>query len=64
MKDVKMSEREYANSILEIVPDEKLGDVIKYMIDNTDEELDEKKFELVSRHILEKYRKAFEELAK
>ncbi|MBR6920817.1 MAG: hypothetical protein IKH51_01345 [Clostridia bacterium] len=59
-----MSEREYANSILEIVPDEKLGDVIKYMIDNTDEELDEKKFELVSRHILEKYRKAFEELAK
>ena len=64
MKDVKMSEREYANSILEIVPDEKLGDVIKYMLDNTDEELDEKKFELVSRHILEKYRKAFEELAK
>ena len=59
-----MSEREYANSILEIVPDEKLGDVIKFMIDNTDEELDEKKFELVSRHILEKYRKAFEELAK
>ena len=46
MKDVKMSEREYANSILEIVPDEKLGDVIKYMIDNTDEELDEKNLNL------------------
>ncbi len=26
-----MSEREYAHSILEIVPDEKLGDVIAYM---------------------------------
>lgn len=59
-----MSEREYANSILEIVPDEKLNEIIKYMIDNTDEELDEKKFELVSRHILDKYRHAFEELAK
>ena len=59
-----MSEREYAKSILEVIPEEKLGEVIEYMMSISDEEFDEKKFELVSGHILEKYRKAFEELAK
>ena len=59
-----MSEREYAKQILDILPEEYLGEVIAYMMKLSDKEFDEEKFELVSRHILEKYRKAFEELAK
>jgi hypothetical protein len=59
-----MSEREYAKSIIDIIPEECLGDVIEYLMNVSEEEYDEEKFELVSKHILEKYRKAFEELAK
>ena len=38
--------------------------MIEYMLSLSDSEYDEKKFKLVSKHILEKYHKAFEELAK
>ena len=59
-----MSEKEYAKSVIDIIPEEHLGEVIEYMMNISDDEFDEEKFELVSKHILEKYRKAFEELAK
>ena len=59
-----MSEREYAKRILDIIPEEHLGEVIEYMMNLSGEEYDEEKFDLVSQHILEKYHKAFEELAK
>ncbi len=59
-----MSEREYVKSIIDILPEEYLNDVIEYLLNITDDSLDEKKFELVSKHILNKYHKAFEELAK
>ena len=59
-----MSERDYAKSIIEIIPEERLGDVIEYMLSIESSEYDDEKFELVSKHILEKYHKAFEELAK
>ena len=61
---ITVSEREYAKSLLEIMPEEALGDMIEYMMNVSDEEYDEEKFELVARHILDKYHKAFEELAK
>ena len=59
-----MSERDYAKSIIEIIPEQRLGDVIEYMLSIESSEYDDEKFELVSKHILEKYHKAFEELAK
>ncbi|MBQ1658620.1 MAG: hypothetical protein II059_02120 [Clostridia bacterium] len=59
-----MSERDYAKSIIDIIPDEHLDEVIEYLLKLSDSENDEKKFELISQHILEKYHKAFEELAK
>ena len=59
-----MSEREYAKNIIDIVSDEQLSDVIEYLINKTDENRDEEKFKLVSAHVLNKYRKAFEKLAK
>ncbi len=59
-----MSERDYAKSIIDIIPEERLGDVIEYMLSIESSGYDEEKFELVSKHILEKYHKAFEELAK
>ena len=59
-----MSERDYAKSIIDILPEEALSDLIEYMMNVSDEEYDEEKFELVARHILDKYHKAFEELAK
>ncbi len=59
-----MSEREYAKSIIDIIPEEQLSNVIEYMMNISDEEYDEEKFKLVSEHILNKYHKAFEELAK
>lgn len=59
-----MSEREYAKSIIDIVSEEQLSDVIEYLINKTDENYDEEKFKLVSAHVLNKYHKAFEELAK
>ncbi len=59
-----MSERDYAKSIIDIIPEERLGDVIEYMLRIESSGYDEDKFVLVSKHILEKYHKAFEELAK
>ena len=59
-----MSETEYAKSLIDTVPEDKLGEVIDYLTDISGDENDELKFRLVSEHILEKYRKAFEELAK
>ncbi|MEE3402639.1 MAG: hypothetical protein VZR73_00980 [Acutalibacteraceae bacterium] len=59
-----MSERDYAKSIIDIVPEDRLGEVIEYMLNLSDEKYDEEKFKIISKHILEKYHKAFEELAK
>ena len=59
-----MSEREYVKELVDIIPEEKLGDVIEYMMNISDGASEEEKFRIVSEHILEKYRKAFEELAK
>ncbi|MEE3332788.1 MAG: hypothetical protein VZR54_00770 [Ruminococcus sp.] len=59
-----MSEREYAKSIIDIISEEQLSDVIEYLINMPDKNFEEEKFELVSEHILNKYHKAFEELAK
>ena len=59
-----MSEKEYVKSMIDLVPEEKLGEVIEYLMSVSDGENDEEKFRIVSGHILEKYRKAFEELAK
>ncbi len=59
-----MSERDYAKSIIDIIPEEHLGEVIEYMLSLPDNKFDEEKFKLVSEHILKKYHKAFEELAK
>ncbi len=59
-----MSERDYAKSIIDIIPEEHLGEVIEYMLNLSDEKYDEEKFKIISKHILEKYHKAFEELAK
>ena len=59
-----MSDREYLKSIVDIIPEDKIGEVIQYMMNISDDEYDKEKFELVSKHILEKYREAFKELAK
>ena len=59
-----MSEREYVKSIIDIIPEDQLNNVINYLMSISDEEYDEEKFELVTKHILNKYHKAFEELAK
>lgn len=59
-----MSEKDYAKSIIELIPDEKMDEAIQYLLALSDSKYDEEKFELISKHILEKYHKAFEELAK
>ena len=59
-----MSEAEYAKKLIDVIPEDKLGEVIEYMTSVAGEENGEATFELVSAHILEKYRGAFEELAK
>ncbi|MBQ7501037.1 MAG: hypothetical protein IJT91_09100 [Clostridia bacterium] len=59
-----MSDKEYVKKIIDIVPDDKIGKVIEFLMNISDEKYDEEKFQLVSKHILEKYHKAFEELAK
>ena len=53
-----MSERDYQKNL------GNLGEVIEYMLNLSDEKYDEEKFKIISKHILEKYHKAFEELAK
>ncbi len=57
-----MSEREYVKSIVDIIPEEHLGEVIEYMMSLSGQKYDEEKFELVSKHILNKYHKALEVL--
>ena len=59
-----MSEAEYAKKLIDVIPEEKLGEVIDYIMNVSDGENDDLKFEIVSEHILEKYRAAFEEFAK
>jgi len=59
-----MSEKEYAKSIIDIIPEEYMDEVIKFLLSLPEGNNNEEKFELVSKHILEKYHKAFEELAK
>lgn len=59
-----MSEAEYAKKLIDVIPEDKLGDVIDHITAAAGKENGEKTFELVSAHILEKYRAAFEELAK
>ncbi len=58
-----MSEREYVKQLVDIIPEEHLDKLIEYLLNLSGDEYDEKKFELISKHILDKYRKAFEELA-
>ena len=36
-----MSERDYAKSIIDIVPEDRLGEVIEYMLNLSDEKYDE-----------------------
>lgn len=59
-----MSEREYAKSIIDIISEEYMDEVIRFLLSLPESNNDEEKFKLVSKHILEKYHKAFEELAK
>lgn len=59
-----MSEKDYAKSIIDIIPEENMDEVIEYLLNFSVGKNDDEKFGLVSKHILEKYRKAFEELAK
>ena len=59
-----MSEREYVKELVNIIPEDKLGDVIEYIMNISDDSSDEEKFRIVSEYILKKYHKAFEELAK
>lgn len=59
-----MSEREYAKSIIDIIPEEYMDEVIRFLLCLPESNNGEEKFKLVSKHILEKYHKAFEELAK
>ena len=59
-----MSERDYVKELVNIIPEDKLGDVIQYLLSISDDSTDEEKFRIVSEYILKKYHKAFEELAK
>ena len=59
-----MSEKEYAKKLIDFVPDDKVDEVVEYLTSVSGEENDDEKFRVVAGHILEKYRGAFEELAK
>lgn len=61
---IMVSERDYAKSIIDTIPEEYMDEVIEYLLSLSDGKNNDEKFELVSRYILEKYHKAFEELAK
>ncbi len=54
----------YAKGIIDCLPEERMDDVIAFLLNQSDEANDNEKFEVISKHILEKYHKAFEELAK
>ena len=59
-----MNDREYLMKIVEALPEEKLGAAISYFMSIPDDGFDGEKFGLAKEYILEKYRAAFEELAK
>ena len=59
-----MSDREYVKSLIDAVPEERLGEVVDLIMNISGDENEELKFRIVSEYILEKYRRAFEELAK
>ena len=59
-----MTDREYLIKIVESLPDDRIDDAISALMTYSDEEFDEIKFDIVKDYILEKYRVAFEELAK
>ena len=59
-----MSDREYLKKIVDALPDDRIDDAISHIMKYSDSEFDEKKFELAKEYLLEKYRPAFEELAK
>ncbi len=59
-----MSEKDYAKSIIDIIPEKYMDEVIRFLLSLPEGNNDDEKFDLVSKHILEKYHKAFEELAK
>ena len=61
---LNMTEREYLLKLVEALPEEKIGEVISGLTDCSDDEFDEKKFDIVKTYVFEKYRAAFEELAK
>ena len=61
---MNMSEKDYAKGIIDCLPEERMDDVIAFLLNQSDEANDNEKFEVISKHILEKYHKAFEELAK
>ena len=50
-----MSEKEYAKSIIDIIPDEYMDEVISFLLSLPEGNNDDKKFDLVSKNILEKY---------
>ena len=59
-----MSDREYVLKLLDEIPEERLGDVISFLMKIDDEDFDKVKFDLAKDYILEKYREAFRELAR
>ncbi|MBQ0091932.1 MAG: hypothetical protein KBS45_01210 [Clostridiales bacterium] len=59
-----MSEKEKVLRLLERVSDEKLADVRAYLQELIERQSDDEKIDAAARTIMEKYRTAFEELAK
>lgn len=62
--NTKMSEKEKVLRLLERVSDEKLADVRAYLQELIERQSDDEKIDAAARTIMEKYRTAFEELAK
>ena len=62
--NAKMSEKEKVLRLLERVSDEKLADVRAYLQELIERQSDDEKIDAAARTIMEKYRTAFEELAK
>ena len=59
-----MTDREYALKLLDEIPEERLGDVISFIMKTDGADFDEAKFRLAKEHVMEKYLEAFRELAK
>ena len=62
--NTKMSEKEKVLRLLERVSDKKLADVRAYLQELIERQSDDEKIDAAARTIMEKYRTAFEELAK